>query len=106
MFGCKPAASVRVAFGPGVTPSALIRRYGVSKDGIGGKSSGSCPKSSEYGKALLSSPSAANEDGRDECSADPTSTVQIVKKEYREPWVRNCCHSHLSLSPMYLHLIP
>ncbi|XP_040986046.1 uncharacterized protein LOC121234238 [Juglans microcarpa x Juglans regia] len=79
-------SSVQVAFGPGVTPSALIRKFGVSKDGIGGKSSGSCPKSSDYGKALLSSPSAANEDGRDVCSADPTSTVQIVKKEYREPW--------------------
>ncbi|KAG2679390.1 hypothetical protein I3760_11G048700 [Carya illinoinensis] len=77
-------SSVQVAFGPGVTPSTLIRRFGVSKDGIGGKSSGTCPKSSE--KALLSSPSAANEDVRDVCSADPTNTVQTVKKEYREPW--------------------
>ncbi|KAG7954997.1 hypothetical protein I3843_11G049200 [Carya illinoinensis] len=79
-------SSVQVAFGPGVTPSTLIRRFGVSKDGIGGKSSGTCPKSSDYEKAPLSSPSAANEDVRDVCSADPTNTVQIVKKEYREPW--------------------
>lgn len=106
---CKPAASIQVAFGPGDTPSTQIKRYGSAKDGNGGKSSGSDPKSSDYGQNLLSLPSAANENGREVCSADSScKSAQIGKKEYREPWVRNLSLSvslsrtrHL-MSPMLL----
>lgn len=99
MLVCKPAASIQVAFGPGETPSTQIKRYGSVKDGNGGKSSGSDTKSSDYGQNLLSLPSAANENVREACSADSTSkSGELVKKEYREPWVRNHCHADLSLS--------
>ena len=92
MFGVQTAASVQVAFGPGVMPSTSLKVYGAAKEGNVGKSSASDPKSSDNGETLLSLTSAANEDGNDAFSADPTKTsAQIVKKEYREPWVRNCC---------------
>jgi hypothetical protein len=99
MLVCKPAASIQVVFGPGETPSTQIKRYGSAKDGNGGKSSGSDTKSSDYGQTLLSLPSAANENVREACSADSTSKYgELVKKEYREPWVRNHCHADLSPS--------
>lgn len=80
-------SSVQVAFGPGVTPSSSIRRHCLAKDDNDGKSSSSGPKSSDYGQTLLSSPSAANQDEGNTCSADRTSkSAQIVQKEYREPW--------------------
>lgn len=80
-------SSVQVAFGPGVMPSTSLKVYGAAKEGNVGKSSASDPKSSDNGETLLSLTSAANEDGNDAFSADPTKTsAQIVKKEYREPW--------------------
>jgi hypothetical protein len=96
---CEPAASIQVAFGPGDKASTQIKRYGNAKDGSGGKSSDSDTKSSDYGQTLLSLPSAANENVREACFEDSTSiSEQLVKKDYREPWVRNHCHGSLSLS--------
>lgn len=90
---CKPSASVQVAFGPGVMPSTSLKVYGAAKEENVGNRSASVPKSSDNGETLLSLPSAANEDGNDACSADPMETsAQIVKKEYRERWVRKGCH--------------
>lgn len=101
-LGSKPAASVQVAFGPGVTPSSSIRRHCLAKDDNDGKSSSSGPKSSDYGQTLLSSPSAANQDEGNTCSADRTSkSAQIVQKEYREPWVKYFCPASLFLSLLY-----
>ena len=107
---CKPSASVQVAFGPGVMPSTSLKVYGAAKEENVGNRSASVPKSSDNGETLLSLPSAANEDGNDACSADPMETsAQIVKKEYRERWVRNGCHedpplpSLPSLSVSLLH---
>lgn len=108
---CKPSASVQVAFGPGVMASTSLKVYGAAKEESVGNRSASVPKSSDNGETLLSLPSAANEDGNDACSADPMETsAQIVKKEYRERWVRNGCHedsphlpSLLSLSLSHIH---
>lgn len=99
IFLClKLAASVEVAFGPGGDSTPYLRTDGVSK----GINSGSASKFFSY-KQNGSTPSlTATEDQSDTCMIDATddttdASARKTKKEYKEPWVRNCLHSSIFL---------
>lgn len=92
---------MQVAFGPGASSESSLRTYSNSKRVNGGKSSGSASKVSESGQDVLTFPATAREDENDTCiidasDADTGASTGKVKKEYKEPWVRNGHHSSLS----------
>ncbi|KAF7836357.1 DNA-directed RNA polymerase III subunit rpc4-like [Senna tora] len=86
------AANVQVAFGPGASSAQSLRSYGNNKGVNSEKSSGSASKASGREEDVLALPSTAIEDQTDACMIDATdaaidaSSVQKIKKEYKEPW--------------------
>lgn len=110
IFGVlKRAASVEVAFSPGVSSTSL-RTYGTSKAIDNGTNSGS--PSTYFAKEQIRSrrSSAATEDQNDTSMIDVTdntinASARKFKREYKEPWVRICdlFHRYLYLSQASKH---
>lgn len=114
------AASVQVAFGHGDSSSIYVRSYGTSHDGNDGKKNSlDLNGSDDDGRICLTLPSKEDrerdlkdsDDGKiclslpsklEECSNDATSNL-VVKKKYREPWVRSMLSLSLSLSTLHRH---
>lgn len=93
---------MQVAFGPG---GSSLKTYGTR-----GKSSGSASKYSANEQNGLTRSSAAIDDQSDTCMIDVTdgttnASSRQIRREYKEPWVRNCHHSSiLFLSVSFSHI--
>jgi len=90
----KLAASVEVAFSPGISSTSL-RTYGTSKAIDNGTNSGSPSKYLAKEPIRSRRSSAATEDQDDTSMVDVidntiNASARKFKREYKEPWVREC----------------
>ena len=108
-FCLKFAASVQVAFGPGDSSSPTLRTYGVNKGVNSGKSSGSSSKDFSTDLNALTLSSTAIEDKSDTRMTYGTEDTTNAsawknKREYKEPWVRNC-HQSFHSPPICISVV-